>query len=245
MSIYLSIYSFYYWWDVNRVLKPSTSHIFSWGTQIEAFSHVKWLTQIQHNRSDQTYLKNRYRSAAVDCFTELPQRYWILPACIQKKWMKTSRCGFCYSACRRRERCERQGSPPRCCGVCVLIRLVLLRSFWHFPSTPAPVSLSLSVSASSPGLSQTFSSPTRLSSILCWHRQAAPSVTRLINSCSPILSATAGRARALSHARSRTSSESKFPMHRQPVYTCWHVLKGFFCCLYELLQLQDCLCLSL
>lgn len=128
--------------------------------------------------------------------------------------MKTSRCGFCYSACRRRERFERQGSSPRCCGVCVLIRLVLLHSFWHFPSTPAPVSLSFSVS--SPGLSQTFSSPTRLSSILCWHRQTAPSVTRLINSCSPILSATAGRARALSHARSRTSSESKFPMQRQP-----------------------------
>lgn len=140
--------------------------------------------------------------------------------------MKTSRCGFWYSACWQRERCERQGSSPRCCGVCVLIRLVLLRSFWHFPSTPAPVSLS--VSASSPGLSQTFSSPTRLSSILCWHRQAAPSVTRLINSCSPILSATAGRACALSHARSRTSSESKFPMQRQPVYTSWHVLKGFF-----------------
>lgn len=161
--------------------------------------------------------------------------------------MKTSRCGFCYSARRQRERCERQGSSPRCCGVCVLIRLVLLRSFWHFPSTPAPVSLSLflslSVSASSPGLSQTFRSPTRLSSILCWHRQAAPSVTRLINSCSPILSATAGRACALSRARLRTSSESKFPMQRQPVYTCWHVLKGFFCCLYELQQLQDCLCL--
>lgn len=152
--------------------------------------------------------------------------------------MKTPRCGFCYSACRRRERCEQRGSSPRCCGVCVLIRLVLLRSFWHFPSTPAPVSLS--ASASSPGLPQTFSSPTRLSSIPCWHRQAAPSVTRLINSCSPILGATAGRARALSRARSRTSSESKFP-HAEAagahMLTCFEGF--FFCCLHELLQLQD------
>lgn len=158
--------------------------------------------------------------------------------------MKTSLCGFCYSACRRRERCERRGSSPRCCGVCVLIRPVLLRSFWHFPSTPAPVSLS--ASASSPGLPQTFSSPTRLSSILCWHRQAAPSVTRLINSCSPILGATAGRARALSRARSRTSSESvKFP-HAEAagahMLTCF---EGFFVLLAWITATSRCLRLSL
>lgn len=144
--------------------------------------------------------------------------------------------GSCYSGCQGVSgRGHRQGAREGFSAVWVLIRLVLRSSIWHFPSTPAPGSLSL--------LTWTLSDahpPTSLSSILCWHRQTAPSVTRLINSCWDVIpTATVVHARAF--ALLHTSTSSTFPIWRQSS-VCqfahfdmfWH-----FSCSSELLQLQD------
>lgn len=145
--------------------------------------------------------------------------------------------GFCYSGCQMRKGCERQGSSPRCSAVWVLIILVLRGSIWHFPSTPAPCSLPLLTWAPSDA-----QLPTRLSSILCWHRQAAPSVTRLINSCwaviptALVVHARAPRICTFAYIHWVKVSHSE-AVECLSVCTFWHVLT--FGCLCELLQLQD------
>lgn len=129
------------------------------------------------------------------------------------------------------DRDHRQGASKRCGAIWVLIRPVLQSSVWHFPSTPAPSSL----------LTWTLLDaqlPTRLSSILCWHRQAALSLIRLMNSCWAVFpTAIVIHARALIYAYSAYIHWVKVS-HSEAVKclsvcTFWHVLT--FSCLWELL----------
>lgn len=75
---------------------------------------------------------------------------------------------------------------------------------------------------------------TRLSSTLCWHRQAAPSLTRLINSCSATLTATVVHPRVLTYTH--TSSEG-FPLWDTWPFVTLHILicfDFFYICLNSL-----------
>ena len=77
---------------------------------------------------------------------------------------------------------ERQGSPPRCSAVCVLIRAVLQSSIWHFPSSPAPSSLSLFTWPLSDALL-----PTRLSSALLHSVDTGRLLRQSLASLTPVL----------------------------------------------------------
>lgn len=124
-----------------------------------------------------------------------------------------------------------QGASEKCGAIWVLIRPVLRSSIWHFPSTPAPGSL-LTWALSDAQL------PSRLPSILCWHRQAALSLICLVNSCWAVIpTAVVIHARALAYAYSAYIHWVKVS-HSETVEclsvcTFWHVLT--FSCLWELL----------
>lgn len=112
---------------------------------------------------------------------------------------------------------HRRGVSERCGAVCVLIRLILRSSVWRFPST-----LTLSLLSLLTWALLDIKLPIRLSSIRCWHRQAAPSVTRLINSCRYVPAATAVHALAFMRTCVHPLRQS-FPICRQwSVCQCAH-----------------------
>lgn len=142
-------------------------------------------------------------------------KFQSLKFVLKKNWVKMSRGGFCYSGCQLRKGCEQQGSSPRCERE---LQCSLGANQTHPPEQRLtfPINTDSWLALSSPGLSHMLSSQLRLSSILCWHRQAAPSVTRLINSCWAVIpTAIVIHAHALAYAHSRTSTDSKFPTWRQ------------------------------
>lgn len=120
-----------------------------------------------------------------------------------------------------------QGANEKCSAIWVLIRLVLRSSIWHFPSTLAPGSL-LTWALWGAQL------PTRLSFILCWHRQAALSLICLINSCwAAIVRHARAPARAYSAYIHWVKVAHSETVDCLSVCTFWHVLT--FSCLWELL----------
>lgn len=116
---------------------------------------------------------------------------------------------FCYWVCDSGGRDVSGGARGHRRGA-VLIRLVLQSGIWHFPSTPAPDSLSLSLA--SPGLSQTLNSQP---DCLPYSVDTGSLLHQSPGSLTPVLLSSLLHARALAYAHSHTSTESKFSPRRQ------------------------------